>query len=864
MNQEANSENRSAIRAALRHHSWQVAPGESTDIAVLIENRSEEGETLSAAVKGIPSSWVREIEPILLLPGERKEIHVRVAPPGRTEGTVGRYPLKFIFEREEQPERRIELEGILTVAAYEEEGRITMLMEGLSYAVAPGSKVQVSFLLINQGLEEDSFRLNIRGIPPAWISTPTPTVQLEPGEQHRMAVLVQPPRSPDSRAGRHEIQIQMVSTADPEQQAEVEITLTVEAFSDFNLSVSPSDLSAGETLQVRIENTGNIPEVFVISTYEATGDLTIELLPLDPSSRAEVVNLEELDDTRWGLRIPAGQSGAISMVPHPKVPPLFGSNHSWRLEINVETSSGAARKSVRNINGVGLLPNWVLPVGAVTILVALCLIIFLIVQRPIAGAVQATGTANALLAPSQTIEAFQTSAAGATQTVAVALTQAAGSGQEDVDGDGLTFDQEIQHGTDPNNPDTDGDGLPDGDEITRGTDPTNPDTDADGLSDGLEVSLSLDPLNPDTDGDGLPDGQEIELGTNPTVQDTDNDGLLDGQETPPCPDPLNPDSDGDGIVDGQDLNPCDPANPALTATAAAGATQTPTPPSPEPTQTGAPPFPGDIGRIVFVSDREGNQEIYLLDTADGTLLRLTNNSSADNQPVASPDGSRIAFVSNRDGNREVYVMNADGSNQVNVTNSSGDDRDPTWAPDGSRISFTSNRDGNDDIFIINADGSEPLNFTNHPANDSQPDWYQSNVADLAWTIAFTTDRDGNREIYTVQTDGIGLTNVTNNPADDHSPAAYPEGNLLTFVSERDGNSEIYVTSLIPGAEQSNLTDHGAADFAPAWAPNGDWVLFVTDRDGNQEVYVILVNESGLSGNLTQNPANETDPVWLGP
>ncbi len=48
--------------------------------------------------------------------------------------------------------------------------------------------------------------------------------------------------------------------------------------------------------------------------------------------------------------------------------------------------------------------------------------------------------------------------------------------------------------------------------------------------------------------------------------------------------------------------------------------------------------------------------------------RLTSNAVSDLEPNWSPDGSRIAFVSNRDGNYEIYVMNADGTGQARVTN----------------------------------------------------------------------------------------------------------------------------------------------------------------------------------------------------
>ncbi len=144
----------------------------------------------------------------------------------------------------------------------------------------------------------------------------------------------------------------------------------------------------------------------------------------------------------------------------------------------------------------------------------------------------------------------------------------------DTDGDGVTDEQEILNGTDPNNADTDGDGVSDAEELELGTDPNNADTDGDGLSDGDEVNTyGTDPNNVDTDGDGLSDYDEvITYNTDPNDAngDADGDGLTDVDEINMySTDPTNADSDDDGFTDGQEVdmgtNPNDGSDPVFVA-----------------------------------------------------------------------------------------------------------------------------------------------------------------------------------------------------------------------------------------------------------------------------------------------------------
>ena len=102
-----------------------------------------------------------------------------------------------------------------------------------------------------------------------------------------------------------------------------------------------------------------------------------------------------------------------------------------------------------------------------------------------------------------------------------------GIGGTDTDGDGLTDEEELKLGTDPNNRDTDGDGISDYWEVQHGTNPLDPDDpikggldptkdqDNDGLTNGEELKLGTDPFNDDTDGDGYQDKWEVDNGYNP-------------------------------------------------------------------------------------------------------------------------------------------------------------------------------------------------------------------------------------------------------------------------------------------------------------------------------------------------------------
>ena len=128
------------------------------------------------------------------------------------------------------------------------------------------------------------------------------------------------------------------------------------------------------------------------------------------------------------------------------------------------------------------------------------------------------------------------------------------------------------------------------------------------------------------------------------------------------------------------------------------------------------------GRISFISDRDGDLEIYVMNSDGSGVTQLTHNQASDSMPSWSPDGRRIAFTSDRDGDLEIYVMNSDGSGVTQLTHNQASDSMPFWSPDGRRIAFASDRDGDYEIYVMNLYGSDVRQLTHNEADDFLTGW----------------------------------------------------------------------------------------------------------------------------------------------
>jgi Tol biopolymer transport system component len=312
-----------------------------------------------------------------------------------------------------------------------------------------------------------------------------------------------------------------------------------------------------------------------------------------------------------------------------------------------------------------------------------------------------------------------------------------------------------------------------------------------------------------------------------------------------------------------------------------------------------PPAPYTSPRpIAFVSDREGNDDIYTVEADGSNLQRLTKDAGSDAQPVWAPDGTRLAFVSDRDDIPEIYVMDRTGAQVKRVTNTRPGGKWYAWSPDSSQLVFEWAWDGTShrDIYTVQADGSAQTRLTDGMGVYWNASWsadgqrivfvVQRKDAEImsmdahgnGWTaltdnetweqlptwspdgsrIAFVTHRNGVWCAYAMRSDGTGEYELLQGIEPNLYAAWSPTGDRIAVAALRDQQHDIYVMNA-DGSAEIRLTDNPANDDAPAWSPDGKQIAFQSDRDGHREIYIKNADGSGEERRLTTGGGQS--PAW---
>lgn len=315
----------------------------------------------------------------------------------------------------------------------------------------------------------------------------------------------------------------------------------------------------------------------------------------------------------------------------------------------------------------------------------------------------------------------------------------------------------------------------------------------------------------------------------------------------------------------------------------------------------------EVARIAFISDRDGNQELYVMN-ADGSNLKQLTETEGNEQwpgPSWSPDGERIAYVvasgtRGVDFKYEYVVMGADGSDQVTLLETDTVFRSISWSPDSSQLALQLIVDGRRRVVVLDADGEHQTEIDIGDRNALAPTFspdgdniliagdgssdYRVYLVDSSshdaeeiarglfpvWSpdgsrIAVAVTQDGVSDVFVIGNDGTTLINVSQSESQDGVGIAWsPDGDRLAFGSYDlgPGPLDLYAVNA-DGTGRIALTEqlgsrYGEVDIR--WSPDGEQIAVALNLEPGWASDIFVVNADGTGyENITNTPAHND---WL--
>jgi len=215
----------------------------------------------------------------------------------------------------------------------------------------------------------------------------------------------------------------------------------------------------------------------------------------------------------------------------------------------------------------------------------------------------------------------------------------------------------------------------------------------------------------------------------------------------------------------------------------------------------------------------------------GEAQKLTSDAAHCMRPAVTPDGRRIAFLSNRNGNYDVWTKDLATGKESAITITREDESAVVISPDGTHVAVGRYQDSKWSIFVLPFEGGKPVSRCSDCA---EPRAFMPSGSDILQQRLSAT---GESLIERVDAAGVVASVLRSSGFHVFSPSVSADGKWIAAVTRKVPNEHRVVaiplinTEAAPESEWVPVTDSGYWVDKPRWSPNGKTLYYVSDRDG---------------------------------
>ncbi len=278
--------------------------------------------------------------------------------------------------------------------------------------------------------------------------------------------------------------------------------------------------------------------------------------------------------------------------------------------------------------------------------------------------------------------------------------------------------------------------------------------------------------------------------------------------------------------------------------------------------------------VAFFSDRSGLVDLFLMNAADGTLVRKLITGYKSNRFLSlhsfessigfSGSGDRICFIAKSGPRETLYVVRVDNGKVVKSIPLGMDmARSPAWSPAADLVVLSGTRSGRTDLYLIDLHSGKIDRLTDDAADELSPAWYPSGdrvlysaypgaTADVRFSrdehgitrlepVDFASDKNVERDGHSYDLWSIDLLArkpelVVASAGDDTDPVVVDDSTIV-FVSDASGVSNLYFHDL-KTRKTHRFSDVLGGLFHPTVSASADRLIFTAFNQGGFDLFLM--------------------------